>query len=93
MVTFSEDSMSTSTNSSPRFSWTSDEFARFKCGIEGVGTFKDCGSGTSGTWTGTNVPDGKRTFLVRARDLYENQNDPYRFPFEIGMSNVKSFIP
>ena len=86
-MTFSKDSTDKSTTSSPRFSWTSDEKATFECAIQGVTDFEDCGSGTSGTWTGRNVPDGKRTFLVRARDPFGNQNDPYSFPFEVGMFN------
>lgn len=85
-MTFSENSSKESTTSSPRFFWTSDEPAQFECAIQGVTSFEDCGSGTSGTWTGKNVPDGRQTFLVRARDLYGNRNrNPARFPFEIGM--------
>ena len=90
MVTFSSDSTSTSTTGNPRFSWTSDEPADFDCAIQGVTGFEKCGNGTSGSWTGRNVPDGKRTFLVHAQDPYGNQNDPYTFPFEVGMFNVIS---
>ena len=90
VVTFSSDSTSTSTTGNPRFSWTSDEPADFDCAIQGVTDFEKCGNGTSGSWTGRNVPDGKRTFLVRAQDPYGNENDPYTLPFEVGMFNVIS---
>ena len=93
VVTFSEDSTDKSTTSSPSFSWTSDEPADFECAIQGVTAFEKCGTGTSGTWTGRNVPDGRRRiFLVRARDPYGNQNEPYAFPFEVGMFNINHKI-
>ena len=86
MITFSKDSTDKSVTSSPRVSWTSDEEAdTFECAIKGLTSFEQCGSGLKGSWTGTNVPDGKHTFLVRARDAYDNQNEPYSFPFEVGM--------
>ena len=89
VVTFSADSTNESTTGTPSFSWTSDERASFQCAIKGVTAFEDCGTGTSGTWSKSNVPDGKRTFLVRARDEFGNQNEPYSFPFDVGRSRCQ----
>ncbi|XP_028410633.1 uncharacterized protein LOC114533322 [Dendronephthya gigantea] len=91
IVTFSADSTTKSTTGAPSFSWTSDEPAKFQCAIKGVTAFEDCGTGTSGTWSKTNVPDGKRTFLVRARDDFGNQNDPYSFPFDVDTTPPTGF--
>ena len=88
-VTFSPKSTKKGTTRSPKFSWTSDEDATFRCKVEGVTQYQNCGDGTSGSWTSSNVPDGKHNFLVRARDKFGNEKQPFRFPFQIGKSEKK----
>ena len=59
------------TNKYPRFTWESSEFATFKCSFDGE-DYEDCGEGEFGTWTKSNVGDGKHVLYVTATDLANN---------------------
>jgi hypothetical protein len=52
---------------SPRFTWTAPTTMTFRCSLDG-GTYRSCGRGLTGTWTGNNVPDGQHSLKIRATD-------------------------
>ncbi|CAB3983302.1 Hypothetical predicted protein [Paramuricea clavata] len=60
------------TKSSPTFRWTSSEPANFKCGIDNSFNLVDCNNGSSGQWTGENIPDGQHVFIVIGTDKFGN---------------------
>jgi hypothetical protein len=55
----------------PTIQWTSSEDVNFKCSLDG-GRFFYCGNGTTGSWTGTNLIDGRHKFVIQAEDPVRN---------------------
>lgn len=53
--------------SSPTIKWTSSEEVQFKCTLDDGRPF-DCGDGQTGSWTGSNLPDGAHKFLIEGKD-------------------------
>lgn len=65
--------------------WTSSESAKFKCGIDDDRfELMDCGEGTSGQWTGKNLPDGKFKFVVYGTDDRNNRGPTAGHKFTVG---------
>ena len=55
----------------PTITWTSSEDVDFKCSLDG-GQLFDCGSGTTGSWTGSNLVDGPHKFVIEGKDAIRN---------------------
>lgn len=55
-------------------SWNSDEPADFECTHNGLSV--DCGSGTRGVFTTSNLPDGNNVFTVNGVDDLGNKGVP-----------------
>ena len=73
------------TKTNPLFTWTSSEPANFKCAIEGSQlNYVDCGEGTSGNWSGLNIPDGEYKFLVYGTDKMNNRGPTEEHTFTVG---------
>ena len=58
-------------SSSPTVEWRSTEPVDFKCIFDDGQSF-DCGNGTTGSWTGSNVPDGSQRFVIEGKDKVGN---------------------
>lgn len=74
----------TDTQSSPTFTWSSSEPARFKCRMENSFEEVDCGRGTYGLWTGNKIPDGPHKFLVYGMDKMNNRGPVAELEFNVG---------
>ena len=59
------------TNGSPVLTWRSSEQAEFDCKLDD-GRYENCGNGTTGRWSESNVRDGRRRLSVIARDSAGN---------------------
>ena len=57
--------------SRPTIKWTSTESVNFKCSLDDGETF-DCGQGTTGSWTGSNLIDGPHKFVIEGEDAVRN---------------------
>lgn len=60
-----------SSSPSPTIGWSSTEDVEFECSFDD-GEFFDCGDGTTGSWTGKNVPDGPHAFVIQGKDKVGN---------------------
>ena len=49
---------------------TSQKSAQFECALDDVSDMRPCGEGTTGSWTGTDIPNGDRILYVRAKDSF-----------------------
>ena len=58
-------------SSSPTIEWKSTEPVKFSCTFDD-GQATDCGDGTTGSWTGRNVPDGSRKLVIEGKDIVGN---------------------
>ncbi len=74
-------------SSRPRIEWTSTEPVKFECSFDD-GQIFDCGNGTSGSWTGNNVPDGLRKFVIDGKDKVGNTGK-FTYRWRKGMVTVK----
>ena len=56
----------------PNIEWKSTEPVNFKCSLDD-GLMFDCGeNSTVGSWTGRNLPDGPRKFVIVGEDKLGN---------------------
>ena len=58
-------------SSTPTIAWRSTEDVDFKCSFDDGEKF-DCGEGNTGSWTGRNVLDGPRKFVIEGKDKVGN---------------------
>ena len=80
------------TKTNPFFTWTSSESASFKCAVLVEGNqpnYVNCGQGTSGNWTGLNIPDGAYKFLVYGTDDMNNRGPTKEHRFIVGESRSR----
>ena len=54
-------------SSSPTIEWRSTEPIDFMCTFDDGQSF-ECGGGNTGSWTGNNIPDGFRKFVIEGKD-------------------------
>jgi hypothetical protein len=64
------------------FSWTSSEYANFKCYIDSDSQPFSCGD--KGSWTLSELIDGQHTFRVFGTDRYGNQGPAIQHTWNIG---------
>ena len=81
-ITF-DDNQPKFTFRTPRFTWTSSEFANFECSLDGFQTIEQCGSGWLGSWQ-RYKPDGQYELFVRGRDSNGNTGIPAKHSFRVG---------
>ena len=81
VITFNNPS--STTGSSPEFTWRSSEQANFECSFDG-GRFESCRSGMNGRWSKQNVPDGSHSLLVRGTDNLGNVGRSTKHSWIIG---------
>ena len=67
-----------------RFTWTSSEYAKFRCFIDSETQSEPCGSGNGGSWTSNELNDGEHTFGVFGTDEHGNQGPVIRHTWNIG---------
>ena len=60
------------TSSNPTVEWSSSENVKFECSLDDA-PFSLCGTGTTGSWTGNNVNDGRHKFSVQGKDVNGNR--------------------
>ena len=58
-------------SSNPAIQWSSNEDAKFQCSLDNRAFF-NCGQGTTGMWTGSNLVDGPHTFVIEGKDETDN---------------------
>lgn len=58
-------------SSRPNIQWKATEPLAFECTFDDGRPFA-CGEGTTGSWTGNNVPDGARRFVIDGKDKVGN---------------------
>ncbi len=58
-------------SSNPAIQWSSNEDAKFQCSLDNRAFF-NCGQGTTGMWTGSNLVDGPHTFIIEGKDETDN---------------------
>ena len=68
----------------PRIRWLSNEFALFKCSLNGR-NITGCKEGMQGSWSKDEVSTGSQTFTVRGRDRKGNVGEPITVTIDIGM--------
>ncbi len=81
MVTFTK--ADDVTDDTPRFTWTTEEDAKFLCSLDGA-AYQDCGSGRTGDWNGRNIPHGEHVFSVIGKDGNGNVGAPRQHTFNVG---------
>ena len=64
------------------FAWTSSEDSKYECKIDGKPF--DCGSGSQGSYTTPELPDGKHTFSLNTVDNVGNKGTPQVVNWETG---------
>ena len=57
--------------SSPTIEWSSSEDVKFECVLDGGQPF-ECGDGKTGSWIGSNLPDGEHSFVIEGKDEAKN---------------------
>ena len=77
-----------SSDTSPQFSWTSNEQANFECSLDD-GEYENCGGGYDGRWRKENVPGGGHKFSVRGTDANGNAAEPVEHTWNIGKLKIR----
>ena len=74
------------TSNSPRFTWKSDEPADFKCSLDDMTSWRQCGTGLrkNGVWQGDNLDDGDHTLFVKGEDQLGNPGRTVSHRFNVG---------
>ena len=72
----------------PQFTWNASEPSNFECALDNIENMRRCGGGTSGRWSGVNVPNGPRMLWVRGTDDMKNVGEWKSYKFDVGKENV-----
>ena len=67
-----------------RFTWSSNEKAKFFCAHENINDMKPCGEGFNGEWTEDDIPEGKHLFWVVGIDETGNRAEPLDHEWIVG---------
>ena len=77
---------------SVRFSWRSNERARFQCAFDNINTFFDCGEGFESDLQSNNLRrNGLHSLYVRGTDDYGNVGEVIRAEWTVGLYSLLYF--
>ena len=66
---------------------TSPKSAQFECALDNVRDMQPCGEGITGSWTGTDIPNGDHTLYVRAKDSFGDYGQIKTHSWRVGKFN------
>ena len=75
-----------------KINWNSSEEAKFECAVDSQENAVPCGKGWFGSWSRTDLPDGKHSFWVRGIDVTGNVGVYRRHPFDVGKEIIYDLL-